>query len=330
MDSFLIGHPLLYYVLLIIYRHKLVSNANQYWYYLFTDCVKQSRASLIIWVTPYLLRMIAASDTTQYLILIWTNNHIVTGTLIWTNGHMRRTWAVAGRAAGWGGLKWAAMSWDWCEPSWQDGCVLGLWAGNHRFEASLCSTFFHVEAGLCSTFFHVREKISNFLSNFASWKPPVWGRPVLDFFSCWGRPVLNFFSVIPDCPALVHKMGQRTKFLLLPVHKSTIHFTDSATAWCLVTEANSYAHANASSRPHSKAWNDVSIDEMKTFMGILILLGIIKLLWLEMFWQNSNEYIRTHIMSRNGFAHFLFLSAHVTLVMTNLQSYTLATLLGRC
>lgn len=51
-----------------------------------------------------------------------------------------------------------------------------------------------------------------------------------------------------------------------------------------------------------------------------------------MFWQNSNEYIGTPgiadiIMSRNRFAHFLFLTTHVTLVMTNLQSYTLATLL---
>ena len=45
-------------------------------------------------------------------------------------------------SAGRGGLKWAATCWDWCEPSWQDGCVLGLRAGNHQFEAGLCLTFF--------------------------------------------------------------------------------------------------------------------------------------------------------------------------------------------
>ena len=42
------------------------------------------------------------------------------------------------------GLRWVAMSRDWCEPSWQDGCVAGP----------------------------------------ADWKPLVQGRPVLDFFTC--------------------------------------------------------------------------------------------------------------------------------------------------
>ena len=35
-------------------------------------------------------------------------------------------------SAGWGGLKWAAMSQDWCGLSWQGGRVLGLRVGNHR------------------------------------------------------------------------------------------------------------------------------------------------------------------------------------------------------
>ena len=60
-------------------------------------------------------------------------------------------------AAGWGGLKWAAMSWDWCEPSWQDGCELGLRAGNHRFEADLCSTFFHVPTSARLFFTYVKK-----------------------------------------------------------------------------------------------------------------------------------------------------------------------------
>ena len=47
-------------------------------------------------------------------------------------------------SAGWGGLKWVAMSQDWSELSWGGGRVLGLQAGNHRFEAGLCLTFFHV------------------------------------------------------------------------------------------------------------------------------------------------------------------------------------------
>ena len=98
----------------------------------------------------------------------------------------------------------------------------------------------------------------------------------------------------------------------------TTHFTNNTTAldfftkyftdkvWdLLVTETNRYTHANISSRPRSRAWNDVSVDEMKAFIGMLILLGIIKLPRLEMLWQNSNEYIGTpgiaNVMSRNRF-----------------------------
>ena len=108
----------------------------------------------------------------------------------------------------------------------------------------------------------------------------------------------------------------------------TIHFTDNTTAlyiftkyftdevWdLLVMETNRYAHANTSSRPHSRAWNDVCVEEMKAFIGMLLLLGIIKLPRLEMFWQNSNEYIGTpgiaNIMSRNRseqIFHFLHLA----------------------
>ena len=84
----------------------------------------------------------------------------------------------------------------------------------------------------------------------------------------------------------------------------TKYFTDDV--WnLLVTKTNRYAHANVSSGPHSRAWNDVTIDEMKAFIGMLILFGIIKLPRLEMFWQNTNEYIGTPgiagIMSRNRF-----------------------------
>ena len=62
----------------------------------------------------------------------------------------------------------------------------------------------------------------------------------------------------------------------------TKYFTDEV--WdLLTTETNGYAHANTSSRPHSRAWNDVCVEEMKAFIGILILLGVIKLQRLETF-----------------------------------------------
>ena len=80
-------------------------------------------------------------------------------------------------------------------------------------------------------------------------------------------------------------------------------------------EPNRYAHANSSSWPHFRAWNSVCVEEMKAFIGMLILLGIIKLPRLEMFWQNSNKYIGipgiANIISRNRFEqifHFLHLA----------------------
>ena len=74
------------------------------------------------------------------------NSHIQKGTLKWANGHMGACKWCAGRAtgsyplAGWSGLKWTAMSWNWCELFGQDGCMLDLQAGNHRFEVGVCCT----------------------------------------------------------------------------------------------------------------------------------------------------------------------------------------------
>ena len=78
----------------------------------------------------------------------------------------------------------------------------------------------------------------------------------------------------------------------------------------LPTETNRYVHAKTSSKPQSRAWNDISIDKMKAFIGMLILLGIIKLPRVEMFWQNSNECIGTpgiaNAMNRNRFEQIVF------------------------
>ena len=98
----------------------------------------------------------------------------------------------------------------------------------------------------------------------------------------------------------------------------TLPFTDDTTAldifsryfthevWdLLVTETNRYAQANLSHTPSARAWTDVTTDEMKAFVGLLLLLGIIKLPRLEMYWQTKNEFIGTpgiaDVMSRNRF-----------------------------
>ena len=54
------------------------------------------------------------------------------------------------------------------------------------------------------------------------------------------------------------------------------YFTDEV--WnLLVTETNRYAQANLSSMPNAHKWTDVTTEEMKAFIGITILMGIIQL-----------------------------------------------------
>ena len=61
----------------------------------------------------------------------------------------------------------------------------------------------------------------------------------------------------------------------------------------LVTETNQYAQANLSRLPNARAWSDVSIEEMKAFIGVTILMLIIQLPRLEMYWKTNNPMIAT-------------------------------------
>ena len=65
-----------------------------------------------------------------------------------------------------------------------------------------------------------------------------------------------------------------------------------------MTETNKYANNNQSTKPTPRAWNNITSDEMKLFIGVLILMGIIKLPRLEMYWQVANEHIKTPGISR--------------------------------
>ena len=76
------------------------------------------------------------------------------------------------------------------------------------------------------------------------------------------------------------------------------YFTDEV--WnLLVTETNRYAQANLSSMPNAHKWTDVTTEEMKAFIGITILMGIIQLSQLNMYWQTTNPLITTIVCSRS-------------------------------
>ena len=42
-----------------------------------------------------------------------------------------------------------------------------------------------------------------------------------------------------------------------------------------------------------RSWKDPDVEEMKAFIGIIILMGIIKLPRLELYWSNQNNGIET-------------------------------------
>ena len=61
-----------------------------------------------------------------------------------------------------------------------------------------------------------------------------------------------------------------------PIELFSHFFTDEV--WDLiVTGTNRYAAANRSVSTHSHPWTDVTVEEMKAFVGLLIIMGILAL-----------------------------------------------------
>ena len=69
-------------------------------------------------------------------------------------------------------------------------------------------------------------------------------------------------------------------------------FTDEVWA-LLVRETNRYAGAMMKCTPSARAWYDTTVEEMKAFVGLLILMGIQKLPCLEMYWSHKYPLINT-------------------------------------
>ena len=73
----------------------------------------------------------------------------------------------------------------------------------------------------------------------------------------------------------------------------------------LVAETNRYASLQLPHRQHSRTWSDVSVEEMKAFIGMLILMGIVQLPRIEMYWQVDDDLTRTPgISSIMSHVHF--------------------------
>ena len=60
-----------------------------------------------------------------------------------------------------------------------------------------------------------------------------------------------------------------------------------------MSETNRYASATRKSTPCARAWYDTTVEELKAFVGILILMEIQRLPRLEMYWSNKYPLIST-------------------------------------
>ena len=58
-------------------------------------------------------------------------------------------------------------------------------------------------------------------------------------------------------------------------------------------ETNCYANTCISNNPSGRTWSDTTIEELKEFVGILILMGIVRLPRLELYWSTNFPLIST-------------------------------------
>ena len=79
----------------------------------------------------------------------------------------------------------------------------------------------------------------------------------------------------------------------------------------LKVETNRYADSTLIASPvslHTRPWSSDSVEEVKAFIGILILIGILKLPHLEMYWSTQDPLIGTpgiaNVMSGLDFNSF--------------------------
>ena len=61
----------------------------------------------------------------------------------------------------------------------------------------------------------------------------------------------------------------------------------------MVEETNRYAAANLRDDPHAHPRTDVTIEELKAFIGVLLVMGIVVLPRIEMYWQCSHPLFAT-------------------------------------
>ncbi|XP_017795719.1 PREDICTED: piggyBac transposable element-derived protein 4-like [Habropoda laboriosa] len=79
----------------------------------------------------------------------------------------------------------------------------------------------------------------------------------------------------------------------------------------IIEETNKYAtqcinNSSFSSKMHQQAWQSVTRDEMNTFFGILLIMGVVQLPEIRLYWSNNDMYANARI--KNAMRRDRFLS----------------------
>ena len=59
-----------------------------------------------------------------------------------------------------------------------------------------------------------------------------------------------------------------------------------------MTETNRYSKLGLPQQRHARPWHDVTVEDMKAFVGLLITMGILRLPRLEMYWQTESSLLQ--------------------------------------
>lgn len=125
------------------------------------------------------------------------------------------------------------------------------------------------------------------------------------------------WQAVKEITSVINEYSEEEEFLYDtdcndPFALYKLFFTDYILEM-IVEETNKYAtqcikNSSSSSRIHQKAWQSVTKDEVNTFIGILLIMGVVQLPEIRLYWSNNDMYANARIkkaMKRDRFLSIL-------------------------
>jgi len=106
--------------------------------------------------------------------------------------------------------------------------------------------------------------------------------PFENSLGTWGKKTICILTCL--------QAYSRSRRSTAKYHDSIRAFFYTDEVWdLLITETNCYAGENLSTSHHAQKWKNVTVQQMKAFVGILIMMGILQFPRLEMYWELDDD-----------------------------------------